>query len=70
VGKVTKTEEVLKACCEIEIDLDNNRVNQAEGKLMNLCGILAKGTKYQGEIDRLGDLYLKVWRKGEIWLMI
>lgn len=58
--KLTKMEKVLKACSEIEVELDyNHNIREAEGKLMNLCGILAEGTKYQYEIDKIGELYLK-----------
>ncbi|MFQ8921938.1 MAG: hypothetical protein ACLR60_08595 [Clostridium paraputrificum] len=56
---MSKLEKVLKICADIECDLDRGYIRRAESKLMNLCGVLAKGTKYEDDIDRLGELYLK-----------
>ncbi|RFM19820.1 hypothetical protein C1147_07940 [Clostridium botulinum] len=58
--KKDKTKTVLMACAEVETELDDFKLQEAEAKLMNLCGALAEGTKYKKEIDRLGEKYLDV----------
>ncbi len=45
--KEDKTKTVLMACAEVETELDDFKLQEAEAKLMNLCGALAEGTKYK-----------------------
>lgn len=63
---MNKLEEVLRICSEIEFDLERHRLSDAESKFLTLCGVLAKGTKYKGDINRIADLYLQEWQNSLI----
>lgn len=59
----TKFEEVIRACNAIEIELDGHaNLREAESKFITLCGSLAKGTKYESEVNRVAELYLKAFK--------
>jgi hypothetical protein len=55
----SKLEEILRTCAEIEVAISDHNLSKADGKFLTLCGFLAKGTKYQKEVDRIAELYLK-----------
>lgn len=60
---MSKFEEVIRSCNSIEIKLDENNLREAEAMFITLCGALAKGTKYQMEVDRVANMYIEKFKK-------